>query len=173
MRQMPSACKTDCKELEDALDEILCGGVVSTNPKRYAPPIKQEFAPPTTAIAPLSKPLTVMGLHNTPVIVEDPVRFRKDIQTMVMAQMMHGLPSDDELKTIKDEGSMIEIATVVHMLNAAEGNLDSFKYMMDRVLGKPVNQTNTVSMSVSYEQMLNELDPNEVITPKHVFCEEV
>ncbi len=157
-----------CKELETALDSILCGGV-NVSSKHYAPPVKQELAPTTL----LPRPLTVMGLCNTPVIVEDPVRFRKDIQTMVMAQMMNGIPSDVELEKIKDEGSMIEIATVVQLVKASCGDLDSFKYMMDRVLGKPVNQTNTVSMTVSYEQMLNDLDPDEVITPKHVFCEEV
>ena len=86
------------------------------------------------------------------------MRFRKDIQTMVMAQMMNGLPSKVELNKIKCEGSMIEVATVVQMMKAANGDLDSFKYMMDRVLGKPVNQTNTVSMSVSYEQMLDDLN---------------
>ncbi len=155
----------------DELEEILCGdGETVASPKRYAPPIKQELAPPTT---PLSKPLTVMGLHNTPVILEDPVRFRKDIQNMVLAQMLNGIPNEKQIIKIQTEGSMIEIATVVQMMKAAGGDLDSFKYMMDRVLGKPVNQTNTVSMTLSYEQMLTELDPDEVIEPKHVFCEEV
>lgn len=165
MRQMPSTCK----ELDAALNSILCGGD-SDSSKQYAHPIKYEHTSPTT---PLSKPLTVMGLNNTPVIVEDPVRFRKDIQTMVMAQMLKGLPNEEQVQNIKDSGSMIEIATVMQLVLAANGNLDSFKYMMDRVLGKPVNQTNTVSMSVSYEQMLDDLDPNEVIEPKHIFCEEI
>ena len=155
--------------MDDVLDKILCGNSV-ISPKRYAPPIKKELTPTT----PIPKPLTVMGVGNLPVIVEDPVQFRKDIQTMVMAQMMSGLPSEDEIEEIKNTGSMIEIATVVQLVKAArDGDLDSFKYMMDRVMGKPVNQTNTVSMTVSYEQMLNDLDPDEVITPKHVFCEEV
>ena len=155
----------------DELDKILCGGVVARTSKHCVSLIKQELVPsPTT---PLSKPLTVMGLNNTPVIVEDPVRFRKDIQTMVMAQMMNGLPTDEQIEKIRTEGSMIEIATVIQFVKASNGDLDSFKYMMDRILGKPVNQTNTVSMSVSYEQMLDELNPNEVIEPKHVFCEEV
>ncbi len=154
----------------DDLDKILCGGVRQSS-EQYVSPVKQELATPT--IPSLPKPLTVMGLHNTPVILEDPVRFRKDIQTMVMAQMMNGFPTKEQLAKIKEEGSMIEIATVVQMVLAANGDLDSFKYMMDRILGKPVNQTNTVSMSVSYEAMLNELDPNEVIEPKQVFCEEV
>ncbi len=153
--------------MDDYLDKILCGGVVGSS-KQCAHPIKQELAPLTTP-----KPLTVMGLYNTPVIVEDPVRFRNDIQTMVMAQMLKGLPDEEQIDKINNEGSMIEIATIRQLVKAANGDLDSFKYMMDRVLGKPVNQTNTVSMSVSYEQMLNELDPNEVIEPKHVFCEEV
>lgn len=157
--------------MDDELDKILCGGV-TTSSKHYVAPIKKELVP-STALAPKPKPLTVMGLHNTPVIVEDPVRFRKDIQTMVMAQMMTGLPTDDEQKKINETGSMIEIATVRQLVKAAVGDLDSFKYMMDRVLGKPVNQTNTVSMTVSYEAMLDNLDPNEVIKPKEVFCEEV
>ena len=165
MRQMPSTCK----ELNSALDSILCGGAV-VSPKRFAHPVNKELASPTT---PLPKPLTVMGLHNTPVILEDPVRFRKDIQAMVMAQMLNGLPSEKQIEKIRDEGSMIEIATVTQLVMAANGELDSFKYMMDRVMGKPVNQTNTVSMAVSYEQMLDQLNPNEVIEPKHVFCEEV
>ena len=157
----------------DDLDKILCGGGDhSTSSEHCPPPIKRELAP-TTPIPAAPRPLTVMGLHNTPVIVEDPVRFRKDIQTMVMAQMLNGLPSKKQIAKIKDEGSMIEIATVGQMVKAAQGDLDSFKYMMDRVLGKPVNQTNTVSMTVSYEQMLDDLDPSEVIEPKHVFCEEV
>ena len=160
----------------DDLDKILCGGVM-TSSKQYAPPVKHEPVPTTQLSPPLQpkpKPLTVMGLGNLPVIVEDPVRFRKDIQTMVMAQMLNGLPDEDEMEEIYSTGSMIEIATIKQLVKAAgEGDLDSFKYMMDRVLGKPVNQTNTVSMSVSYEQMLDELNPNEVIEPKHVFCEEV
>ena len=160
----------------DELDKILCGDGVASS-KQFVSHVKQELAPPTTPLSKslpiLSKPLTVMGLHNTPVIVEDPVRFRKDIQNMVMAQMMNGLPDEKQIKKIRNEGSMIEIATVVQFMKASNGDLDSFKYMMDRVMGKPVNQTNTVSMSVSYEQMLDELDPNETIEPKKVFCEEV
>ena len=172
--------------MDDELDKILCGsrgggggdGGAKAGSEQYAPLIKHEPVPPpatatTTTPSPKPEPLTVMGLHNTPVIVEDPVRFRKDIQTMVMAQMLNGLPDEDQFNKIKNEGSMIEIATVKHLVQAAEGNLDSFKYMMDRVLGKPVNQTNTVSMSVSYEQMLDDLNPDEVIEPKHVFCEEM
>ncbi len=165
MKQMRSTCK----ELEDALDSILDGGGVMASSKHCVTPVKQELAPTT----PLPKPLTVMGLYNTPVILEDPVRFRKDIQTMVMAQMLNGLPDEGQIKEIQDKGSMIEIATVVQLVKAANGDLDSFKYMMDRVLGKPVNQTNTVSMTVSYEQMLDDLNPDEVIEPKHVYCEEV
>ena len=156
--------------MNDDLDKILCGGGVEVSPKQYAPLVKRGLTPTT----PLPiKPLTVMGLNGLPVILEDPVRFRKDIQTMVMAQMMRGLPNNDQIKKIKNEGSMIEIATVSQLVKAANGDLDSFKYMMDRVLGKPVNQTNTVSMAISYEQMLDDLNPDEVITPKHVFCEEV
>ena len=161
-----------CKELKDALDSILCGGVKPSS-KHSVVPIKSELAPTTSLPNPLSRPLMVMGPHKTPVVLEDPVRFRKDIQTMVMSQMMNGIPDTDQMEIIKETGSMIEVATVVQMLKATDGNLDSFKYIMDRVLGKPVSQTNTVSMTVSYEQMLDELDPNEVITPKRVFCEEV
>ncbi len=162
---MPSTCK----ELDDTLDSILCGGPKSSS-KHLVSPVKQELMS-TTLLPP--KPLTVMGLCNTPVIVEDPVQFRKDIQTMVIAQMLNGLPDDKQIEKIRDEGSMIEIATVIHLVKAANGDLDSFKYMMDRVMGKPVNQTNTVSMAVSYEQMLDKLNPDEVIEPKHVFCDEV
>ena len=160
-----------CKELDTALDNILCGGVKPSS-KQCVSHVKQELVP-TTLLPKLSGPLTVMGINNTPVILEDPVRFRKDIQTMVMAQMMNGLPTDEQIEKIRTEGSMIEIATVIQFVKASNGDLDSFKYMMDRILGKPVNQTNTVSMSVSYEQMLDELNPNEVIKPKHVFCEEI
>ena len=167
--------------MDDVLDKILCGGGAAAvaSPKRYAPFIKKELAPhPTTPplskpLPELSKPLTVMGVGNLPVIVEDPVRFRKDIQNMVMAQMMTGLPSEVEREEIAKTGSMIEIATVTQLVKAAYGDLDSFKYMMDRVLGKPVNQVKSLSVSVSYEAMLDELDPDEVIEPKHVFCEEV
>ena len=161
----------------DELDNILFGGGVASSKQYASPHIKHEPVAPTTQLSkhlpPLSKPLTVMGLHNTPIIIEDPVRFRKDIQTMVMAQMLNGLPNEEQIEKIKNEGSMIEISTVMQLVKAAYGDLDSFKYMMDRILGKPVNQTNTVSMAVSYEQMLDELNPNEVIEPKHVFCEEV
>tara|TARA_Y100000310_G_C20317007_1_gene638908 strand:+ start:53 stop:547 length:495 start_codon:yes stop_codon:yes gene_type:complete len=160
-----------CKELNIALDDILCSGVKPSS-EQYVGPVKQELVP--TAFLPrLSGPLTVIGVGNEPVIVEDPVRFRKDIQSMVMAQMLNGLPSDEQIDEIEATGSMIEIATVNQMVKAARGDLDSFKYMMDRVLGKPVNQTNTVSMTVSYEQMLDELNPDEVIEPKKVFCEEI
>ena len=155
----------------DFLDEILCGGTKLSS-KQSISPVKSELIP-ATLLPKLSEPLAVMGLHKTPVVLEDPVRFRKDIQTMVMTQMMSGLPDKDKLADIRDNGSMIEIATVAQMMKATEGNLDSFKYIMDRILGKPVNQTNTVSMTVSYEQMLDNLDPDEVIVPKKVFCEEV
>ena len=170
--------------MSDILDDILCGGVMADS-KCYTPPIKQKPACLTPLSKhlpeplskhlpePLSKPLTVMDYNNTPVIVEDPVRFRKDIQTMVMAQMINGLPDEDGIQEIKDSGTMIEIATVMQLVKAAYGDLDSFKYMMDRVLGKPVSQTNTVSMAISYENMLDKLNPDEVIEPKHVFCEEV
>jgi len=161
MKKMLSTCNKE-------LDNILCGGAITSSEHKVCP-VKQELVPPT----PLSKPLTVMGLHNIPVVIEDPVRFRKDIQTMVMAQMLKGLPTDAELEKVDKTGSMIEIATVKQLAKAAWGDLDSFKYLMDRVLGKPVNQTNTVSMTVSYEAMLDKLNPDEVITPKHVFCEEV
>ncbi len=162
---------SSCKELDNALNSILCGGI-KPGSKHYVGLVKEEPAP-TTSLSKLPTPLTVMGLKNTPVILEDPVRFRKDIQTMVMAQMLNGLPSDEQVEDIESSGSMIEIATVKQLVKSSHGDLDSFKYMMDRVLGKPVNMTNTVSMTVSYEQMLNELDPDEVITPKKVFCEEV
>ncbi len=144
------------EQMMDNLDKILCGD-------------REAVLLPV----PMSKPLTVMGLGNLPVVIEDPVRFRKDIQTMVMAQMLKGLPTEEQIDKIRSEGSMIEIATVKQLIEAANGDLDSYKYMIDRVLGKPVNQTNTVSMTVSYEQMLDNLDPDEVITPKHVFCEDV
>ena len=158
----------------DDLDKILCGGGTVANSKQcVGPSVKNEQLVPTTVLPKPSNRLTVMGLNNTPVILEDPVRFRNDIQAMVMAQMLNGLPSEEQIDDIKVKGSMIEIATVVQMVKAAYGDLDSFKYMMDRVLGKPVNQTNTVSMTMTYEQMLDKLNPDEVITPKHVFCEEV
>jgi len=154
------------------LDDILCGGI-KTCSKHSVDPVKNGLVPTTLLPERLSNPLAVIGLNKTPVVIEDPVRFRKDIQTMVMAQMMSGIPDDEQMQLIRDEGSMIEIATAVQLVKATDGNLDSFKYMMDRVLGKPVNQTNTVSMTVSYEQMLDSLDPDEVIEPKKVFCEEV
>jgi len=161
--------------MSDYLDNILCGEGVTGSERYTSLPVKQESAIPTIKQlpSPMSGPITVMAPGGKPVIVEDPVRFRKDIQTMVTAQMLKGLPNEEQIDKIKKEGSMIEIATVMQLVKAACGDLDSFKYMMDRVLGKPVNQTNTVSMVVSYENMLDELDPNEVIEPKKVFCEEV
>lgn len=166
---------SSCKELDVALDSIMCGGIKQSSKSVFVSPVKSELDPTTsaTSLPRLSGPLTVMGLGNTPVILEDPVRFRKDIQTIVMAQMLNRLPSDKQMQHLKATGSMIEIATVTQMVKAAKGDLDSFKYMMDRVLGKPVNQTNTVSMTISYEQILDELNLDEVIEPKKVFCEEV
>ena len=85
----------------------------------------------------MSGPLAVIGLGKTPVILEDPVQFRKDIQSMVMAQMLSSLPDDDQMQKIIDTGTMIEIATVKQLIKAVDGNLEIFKYMIDRVLGKP------------------------------------
>lgn len=121
----------------------------------------------------LSPPLTVLGFGGLPVVVQDPVRFRKDIQDMVIGQMIRGIPSEDEFAEIEASGSMIQIATLRQMIKAAHGDIDSFKYMMDRVLGKPVNQTHSVTATVSYEQLLAEIDADEVITPKRVFCEDM
>ncbi len=152
--------------MEDVLDKILCGGQDSEQTIH----VKQNPAP---SLPMLSGPLTVMGLHSTPVILEDPVRFRKDIQTMVMAQMLNGIMTEEDYEELINKGSIIEIATVKQLNKAANGDLDSFKYLMDRVLGKPVNQTNSVSTVINYEQVLNDLDPEEKIKPKRVFCNEV
>ncbi len=157
----------------DELDKILNGGGGQEDSEHEVIPVKQSPALTTLLPERLSGPLTVMGIGNTPVILEDPVRFRKDIQAMVMAVQMKGLPSEAEIEVIEATGTMIEIATVRQMYKAAYGDLDSYKYMMDRVLGKPVNMTNTVSMSVSYEQVIAELDPDEIIKPKRIFSEEI
>ena len=115
-----------------------------------------------------SLPMTVLGVGGEPVIVEDPVRFRKDIQAMVMAQMSCGYMSDEKFDHIIENGSMIEIATINQMRKAARGDLHAYTYMMDRVLGKPVNQTNSVSLNVSYEDLIGQLDPNEEIVPDDI-----
>ena len=88
-------------------------------------------------------------------------------------QMLNGMPSDSEWLDLCNKGSMIEIALVKQLMLATTGDLDSFKYLMDRVLGKPVNQTNSISATVSYEDMLNQLNPDEVIKPKKVYCDDV
>ncbi len=150
----------------DDLDKILMGGS-KQDCEQSVIPVKSDLA--ALPLEPLSDKLTVMGLHNRPVIVEDPVRFRKDIGTMVMSQMMRGMPTKDEIEVIEATGSMIEIATVRQLVKAACGDLDSYKVMMDRVLGKAVNQTKSVSMVVSYEQVISELDPEEIIEPERVF----
>lgn len=151
----------DTLEESDSLLDILCDRQTLEQPTKK----RQESA--------MSLPTTVMGLSNTPVVIEDPVRFRQDLQTCVRMQMLQGIPTDQELKKIYSKGSMIEIALVKQLMQATTGDLDSFKYLMDRVLGKPVNQTNSISATVSYEDMLNQLNPDEVIKPKKVYCDDV
>ena len=152
--------QTDTIDLMD----ILCDGQALEQPTL----VKQE---PVQA---LSERTTVMGLIKTPVIVEDPVRFRQDLQACVRMQMLSGIPTDNELAEIMEKGSMIEIALVKQLMKAAEdADLDAFKYLMNRVLGKPVNQTNSISATVSYEDMLQQLNPDEVIKPKKVYCDDV
>ena len=171
MMEMSSAYNIMVSQnLENELEDILCGGQDFEQPS----PIKQNpDSTPSSLSTDVVKPLTVLGLGGVPVIVEDPVRFRNDIQTMVMSQMMNGLVTDKEFKELSKKGSVIEIATVTQLIKAAAGDLDSFKYLMDRVLGKPVSQTNSVSMTLNYEQLISDLDPEEIIKPKKVFCEEI
>jgi len=156
----------------DPLMDILCGTEENNQGQdfEHPTPVKQS---PAHSLMPLSSPMTVPDINNTPVIVEDPIRFRKDIQTMVMAQMMEGVKTEEELAEMAKTSSAIQVATAMQLQLAACGNLKSYEYMMNRVLGRPVNQTNSVSMNVTYEQLISELDPDEKIEPKAVFCEEV
>lgn len=124
---------------------------------------------PTTS----PKPLTVMAPNNLPVVVEDPVRFRKQLQDMVMSTMMSGMLSDGQIKELMQSGNMVQIAMAKQMMKAAKGDLEPFKYIMDRVLGKPVNQTNTVAVNVTYEQFCAKLDPDEKIKPKDIISVEI
>ena len=149
--------------MDDLLDILLDGGT-----QVLEHPTRTEQEP-----APLSKTTTVMGFDNLPVVVQDPVRFRQDLQASVRMQMLKGIPTDDEWKSLCKNGSMIEIALVKQLMLATNGELDSFKYLMDRVLGKPVNQTSSISATLSYEDMLRQLNPDEVIEPKKVFCDDV
>lgn len=158
----------------DFLDDILDGVQDSKQTIKDTINIPLENAAPVSIMnLRSSKPMTVLSTGRLPVVVEDPVRFRKDLQEMVMMQMVSPLLTKDQFEKMKKSASMIEIATINQLMKAADGNIDSFKYIMDRVLGKPINQTNTVSMTVSYEQMLEQLNVEEEIKPKQVFSEEL
>ena len=134
-------------------------------------PINTELAAPVlptlpeVAVLEATKPMTVLGIGGKPVVVQNPIQFRNDIQDMVMAQMMSTCMGEKEYKKFLEKASVIEIATVKQLYKAAEGELDSFKYLMNRVLGRPVNQTNTVSTVMTYEQMLESMNPEERVKP--------
>lgn len=164
--------KKTCKELDDVLMFILDGK--GAEDSRCKPQLNnkenQSSSLPSSFLS--LKPMTVMGFNNKPVIVKDPVRFRNQIQDMVMSTMISPMMSDDQMKLLLGTGNMIQIATTVQMRKAVEGNLDSFKYIMDRVLGKPVNQTNAVSVNITYEQFCANLDPNEKIESDDIITAE-
>ena len=131
-------------------------------------PKTENSAVPSVIEKQQSGPMTVMALGEL-VVVQDPVRFRNDIHNMVMAIMMSPLLSEDAVEEKIAKCTMIEAATVRQMRKASNGDLDSFKYMMDRILGKPVNQTNAVSMNITYEEMLKQLNPDEIIEAEDQF----
>ena len=173
--------------LDDILDDILCGSEQSSiipnendddiechQIKGNSVQTTSFLAVPDTLAAIKRRkpgkalPMTVMGIGGAPVVVEDPARFRKDIQHMVMSQMSAGYISDKEFEIIKSKASMIEIATINTMRRAAAGDLKAYEVMMDRVLGRSVNQTKNVNLNVSYEDLIAALDPNEEIVPDDI-----
>lgn len=115
-----------------------------------------------------SLPMTVLGRGGNPVVIEDPVRFRNDLSAMVMAQMTAGYMEREEFDELARKGSMIEIATIKMLRKACEGELPAYNSMMDRVLGKSVQNTKNVNVNITYEDVINDLDPDEVVRPTRV-----
>lgn len=141
---------------------------IDQNPAPLMLAIAKSTIPESLPNVKVPLPMTVMGRGGKPVIVQDAARFRKDIQTMVMAQMTAGMVSEEEFEELKTKGTMIEIATVNLMRQAAEGDQRAYECMMDRVLGKAVNQTKSVNMSVSYEEILAQCNPDDEVVPDDI-----
>lgn len=117
-------------------------------------------------------PLMVMHA-GVPVVIEDPARFRSDVQSMLMMTMTMKQLSETDEEHLYRHGTMVEIATYRCMKDAIFGDGKAYQYMMDRLLGKPINQTNSVNVNVTYDQYLNKLNGDEVIEPEDRFVEAV
>lgn len=168
------------------IDSILCGnigqgsshnkksiahsGVANTNyeSENHTAQLAKQEQLPTIMHLRESLPLTVLGRGGEPVVIEDPVQFRNDLTTMVMAQMTAGYVDEEKFEEIVHTGSMIEIATIKMMRKACEGELPAYNAMMDRVLGKSVQNTKNVSVTMTYEDVINKLDPDEDVRPTRV-----
>jgi hypothetical protein len=146
-------------------NKLITNGVAQPNTV-----IKEKNPAPLAILPemPMSLPTTVMGRGGLPVIVQDPVKFKRDITMMVMSQMTAGYMDEEEFEILKLEATMIEIATVNQLRKAADGDRQSFECIMDRVLGKSVNQTKSVSMTMSYEDMLAQCDADEEVVPDDI-----
>ena len=153
--------KNSCEELDVVLEQILCGDRQDFK--------KSIFENPVLSPSTIPRPITVMGANELPVVIQEPVRFRNELQMMVRMQMTQGLPTEEEFEEVMKSGSMIQIAITKNMMMAAKGDIKAFQYIMDRVLGKPVNQTNNVNLTVTYEQALEQLNPDEKIEPDKKF----
>lgn len=106
-----------------------------------------------------SKSMLGMVFNGQPAIIENPVRFREQIQDIFRIAML----SRPDLDTDKlySEGTLYEIAIHRQLCNAAEGDLDALKFFTERVLGKPVTQSINKNMSMTYEQYLDALSDDD------------
>lgn len=155
--------------IDNMVDDIL--GTGQDSKQHTSVRIKNEIPALMPLLAPTSnrvKPMTVMN-GGLPVIVEDPVRFRQDIQDLVMCTMTKKLFTEQQFEELQDHGTMIEVATAKQMMMACAGNLKSYQYFIDRVLGRPLNQTKQINMTMTYEQFVDSLDPNEEIRASEEF----
>ena len=107
---------------------------------------------------PMSFPTTLMH-EGKPVVIQDPVKFKHDLQAMLQMSLIRKMPTDEEMEILKSKASMLEIATISQLMAAIGGDTKAYQYLVDRVLGKPEAKSTTqnTNLNITYEDLLNEL----------------
>lgn len=153
----------DDQEIYDAFDSPLEDDEPQLVPEDFLQPgaeLPSDIAPDLTVqhLSPNAKVSVVTKSHHgLPVRVIQPMQFRTETEEMLMQLMSMPIGGLEEESFLANANNIQKVAYNL-MVKAREGDsLDAVKYALDRVLGKPKQQTESFNVSASYEDYLKQL----------------
>jgi hypothetical protein len=121
---------------------------------------EEALPPPLTDFAPvvINRRMIVWGKDGLPAPATTPLITKPQIEALVSASL--SLPYDGDKLGLEPEFdglTNVEVMMIRMARGAANGDLELAKELLDRVLGKPKQSVESKSLSLSYEDFLNEV----------------